>query len=325
MSGVNDPLAAALTRCFCCAGVQRATPEERLIRAGLSSFAYRVGTHPSFLSSMQAGISTTETLAQLTTRRSDDFSLALIDSWAVVLDVLSFYQERLANEGFLRTGEERRSMVELARLIGYELRPGVSSSTYLAFTLDGSEGSPEEITLPVGTRAQSTPGQDELPQTFETSDEFVARPEWSAFAPRLTYPQAFSSASRVFYLGGLATGLELGDRMLLVLSPTELVPLTVRAVEEDADQDRTKVTLEEKDGVPPPPLPPLYSGIGGAGNVHDPSRPDDGGERQLEPRAGQLELLLTHGVHGSPELVCGPADPARHRQLTAGVGGGNLI
>ena len=54
----------------------------------------------------------------------------------MVADVLTFYQERLANESFLRTASERRSILELARLIGYELHPGVAASGFLAFTLD---------------------------------------------------------------------------------------------------------------------------------------------------------------------------------------------
>jgi len=50
--------------------------------------------------------------------------------------VLTFYQERIANEGYLGTATERRSILELARLVGYELRPGVAASVYLAYVLD---------------------------------------------------------------------------------------------------------------------------------------------------------------------------------------------
>ena len=46
---------------------------------------------------------------------------------ACVADVLGFYQERIANEGYLRTATERRSVLELARTIGYELKPGVAA------------------------------------------------------------------------------------------------------------------------------------------------------------------------------------------------------
>ena len=42
-------------------------------------------------------------LAGLTTRDPSDPSIALLDAWAVVADVLTFYQERIANEGYLPT------------------------------------------------------------------------------------------------------------------------------------------------------------------------------------------------------------------------------
>lgn len=38
----------------------------------------------------------------------DDLIVALLRAWATVADVLSFYQERIANEGFLRTAVEER-------------------------------------------------------------------------------------------------------------------------------------------------------------------------------------------------------------------------
>ena len=62
--------------------------------------------------------------------------MALLDSWATVGDVITFYQERIANELFLSTAKERRSVLELARLIGYELKPGLAASVLLAFRLD---------------------------------------------------------------------------------------------------------------------------------------------------------------------------------------------
>ena len=46
-------------------------------------------------------------LVALTTRAADDPAIALLDAWATVGDVLTFYQERIANEGFLRTATER--------------------------------------------------------------------------------------------------------------------------------------------------------------------------------------------------------------------------
>ena len=104
--------------------------------AGLGAIAYRVGTQPTFKRAMKERLGAQPALARLTTRTDDDPAIALLDAWACSLDVLTFYQERIANEGFLGTCTERRSVLELARAIGYELRPGVAASTDLAFTLE---------------------------------------------------------------------------------------------------------------------------------------------------------------------------------------------
>src|SRR5712691_3392342 len=131
MSGADSNLSS----CGCCAGVTTLTPASLENSPGLSALAYRVGTHGSFKETMKAAPSRYPALNGLTTRDDDDPSIALLDSWATVLDVLTFYQERIANEGYLRTATERRSVLELARLVGYRLRPGISSSVYLAFTV----------------------------------------------------------------------------------------------------------------------------------------------------------------------------------------------
>jgi hypothetical protein len=153
-------------------------------------------------------------LRKLTVRTVDDPSIALLDAWALVGDVLTFYQERVANEGYLRTALERRSVLELARLVGYELRPGVASSVYLAFTIDKGY----DIELPAGTKAQSVPiAPGELPQTFETADKLRARDQWNVLKPRTTQPQVLTGVKEtgLLYLKGRATGLKPNDPIQL--------------------------------------------------------------------------------------------------------------
>ena len=108
-------------------------------------------------------------LAGLRTRDSSDFSIALVDAWSEVLDILTFYTERLANEAYLGTAIEGRSVFELARLVGYKPSPGVSASTVLAFSLATAPGSPAIVPIAAGTRVQSVPGPGQSPQVFETS------------------------------------------------------------------------------------------------------------------------------------------------------------
>ena len=74
-------------------------------------------------------------LSYLKTRDDDDFTIALIDAASVMLDILTFYQERLANESYLRTATQLDSLTQLSRLVGYQPAPAIAASTYLAFTM----------------------------------------------------------------------------------------------------------------------------------------------------------------------------------------------
>jgi len=206
----------ALSDCGCCEGVHEETPSALENRPGLSALDYRVGTHGRFTASMRAALSGRPELAELTVRAEDDPTLALVDAWATVLDVLTFYQERIANEGFLRTATERRSVLELARRIGYELRPGVAAGTTLAFTLQTGPGAPETATIPKGTQAQSLPGQDETPQVFETTGAIEARASWQEMRARQRQPFRPARGDRDIWLDGVANDLAPGDALLLV-------------------------------------------------------------------------------------------------------------
>ncbi|NER82508.1 MAG: putative baseplate assembly protein, partial [Leptolyngbya sp. SIO1D8] len=234
--------------CGCCEGVQPLTPQATANRPGLDALIYRVGTHESFLQTMLARLSSQERLAltQLKTRLPEDFSIALLDAWATVADVLTFYQERIANEGYLRTATERRSILELARLVGYQLRPGVSASVYLAFTLE-KDFNDEKVFIPAGTQAQSVPQPGELPQTFETEKDEPARTDWNQLQPRLTRPQYITSNNlfRVptLYVQGIDSNLKANDRMLFLFDNGVRSPRTVQTVEPQARDRRTKITL----------------------------------------------------------------------------------
>lgn len=253
--------------CGCCEGIGIATPVSECNPPGLSALAYRAGTYASFYETMLArlsnlsieipsvggtGTDTLYPLKALSARDPSDPAIALLDAWAVVGDVLTFYQERIANEGYLPTAIERRSILELARLIGYRLRPGVAASVYLAFTTAaGFKGQ-----IPAGTRAQSIPGPGELPQFFETSDPLDARAVWNAMKPRLTRPQfitppetsdapAPTSVSYIdtLYLSGTDSNLKTGDRLLFLFGGSSPCIRPVEDVFPQPEQKRTEIAL----------------------------------------------------------------------------------
>ncbi|MGY2134464.1 putative baseplate assembly protein [Hymenobacter sp. HD11105] len=215
--------------CSCCHERSAATPAVIVNRPGLHAIAYRVGTHAQFKQSLLACLSSAPALRRLTARLDDDFTIGLLDAWSSMADVLTFYQERIANESYLRTATERYSVLELARLIGYELQPGVAASAYLAFTLEETTSAPQaapgiaygepsgvpEVPVPPGTQVQSVPGPGEEAQVFETVEPLVGRPEWNHIKPRLTYPQAISPAMSAVVVQGTGNGLKPGDVILI--------------------------------------------------------------------------------------------------------------
>jgi hypothetical protein len=258
------------TGCGCCAGIAALTPEPTANRPGLSSLRYRIGTHGSFLQTMLAllsshalpaagtGLAPARPLAGLGTRDPGDPAIALLDAWATVADVLTFYQERIANEGYLRTATELRSLFELARLVGYRPRPGVAASVYLAYTIDPN--TPQEIVVPKGARAQTVPGQDELPQSFETVEDLRARAAWNRLGLRRAAPQQWNvnAPPGVLYLAGTQTLLKVGDPLLIELLAAARPPLPYRVlrVDAEAEANRTAVQIEQWATPAPSPAPP---------------------------------------------------------------------
>lgn len=239
-----------LTDCGCCEGIAARTPAAVTNRAGLSAIAYRTGAHSTFKASMLADLSAgrSPALRNLTTRDDDDFSIALIDAWATTLDVLTFYQERIAHESYLRTATERLSLLQLARQIGYELGPGVAASTALAFTIEDAPGSPPVVALQPGVKVQSVPGPGEQPQTFETTEAIEARAEWNAIRPRLTQPKPLTATMSEVWLAGTDANLKKGDRLLVVAPKAGGgVTRTLRRIANvvaDNESQRTQVALE---------------------------------------------------------------------------------
>ncbi|GAA1383319.1 baseplate J/gp47 family protein [Catellatospora chokoriensis] len=187
--------------------------------AGQPRLRYRAAPHAQAMTRMRAALSAAHqplAVRLMAGHNTDDPALALLDAWAVVCDIVSFYQERIADEGFLRTARRRDSVRELARTLGHELRPGVSAQTHLAFSVEDSPGAPSTAVVAAGTPVQSVPGQDQLPQTFETTAALTAHVAWNEIAAVDTEAQVFGAGETQIWLLGTGHGLRPGDPLLLI-------------------------------------------------------------------------------------------------------------
>ncbi len=218
---------------------------------GLPALPYRPGDRQQFLAEMLAALARA-TIAGgqpfgLRTRALDDPTVALLDAWATVADVIAFYQERIANEGFLRTATQPGSLLAIAQLVGYQPRPGLAASVWLAYSLH-PDPTDTAVVLPAGLLAQSVPGTGELPQTFETTEELVARPSWNTLGVRttgpVTAPKGLAQLTSLAFQGA-TTGLAANDVILLFDGRATPTPVLVQAVSVDLARQVTSVTLRQ--------------------------------------------------------------------------------
>jgi predicted phage baseplate assembly protein len=285
---MNEPMP-----CGCCQGITAQTPAAIDNRPGLTAVSYRSGTWAQFKATMLDALSATPALAGLRTRSDDDFTIALLDAWAVVCDILTFYQERIANESYLRTATELVSVGELAKLIGYKLRPGLAASVALSFTLDTPPplptapsvgpsltmyspslpttsnpptGSPSSIALATGLQAQTVPDPGAQPATFETIAPITARAEWNAIKARMTRPPAATpgNTGANVRLVGLVGSVKVGDSLLVAVTGAGQSLQQVTAVELDTSTQTTLVRFEA-DACQQPAAPPAAPGQAATG------------------------------------------------------------
>jgi uncharacterized phage protein gp47/JayE len=237
-----------------CRQTGKYTPIKIYNPAGLSIISYRVGKFSQFKADMLTSIASQKKLKDLTTREDSDLSIGILDSWAMVADILSFYQERIANEGFLKTATERRSILELARSIGYELKPGIAARGYLAFTMDPLNEFPNKrrtTTINVGTKVQSIPAQNETPQIFETIEKIEATDMWNEIRPRRVKNQDLRESLKkgLVIFDGTSTKLKNGDGLLFIINKIPVAFVLTTDVMVDAEKKLTRVSFDKIDSI----------------------------------------------------------------------------
>jgi hypothetical protein len=146
---------------------------------GLSAVRYRIGTFTTFRRAMLdelARAAPPHPFANWREGTNGDYLTMLVELWAYLADVLTFYQERIANEAFLPTATQRDSLLRLSRLIDYRPSPGAGANALLAFTVEKDR----TVAVPVGFRVGSKAAAGKPAAVFETDAGLTAVGAYSA-------------------------------------------------------------------------------------------------------------------------------------------------
>jgi hypothetical protein len=161
------------------------------IDAGLDKLPRQIATFPEFRRAMLHALRTEQVsildvnnlpvkiapLANWRARDKDDLGIMLLEMWAYVCDSLSFYDEVIANECYLRTSYLRPNLRRLVGLLGYQPRPAIASSIEITAIAEGRL----QVKLPAGTGFRSIAFNGNPPQVFELDTEQIIHPFTNKF------------------------------------------------------------------------------------------------------------------------------------------------
>jgi hypothetical protein len=183
---------------------------------GLSAIAYRVADFTGFRRALLRPLSGEQSLANWQPA-AGDLGLQVLEWWAYLGDVLTFYNERFANESYLGTAGQPGSVAELVALLGYQPAPGLAATGTVAVIR--KVGHPAEpLVIPAGMPLASQASAGVPSQTFETGAAIsfsgpsslpVGLPADTTFAPN-------PDGSYSVLLAGRVSGVAAGDQLLLV-------------------------------------------------------------------------------------------------------------
>lgn len=108
-----------------------------------------------------------------------DLGMMLLELFSYTADSLSYMQDRVANEAFLDTAAQRRSVAGHLALIDYEMDQGASAYTWLQFKVTRAQSLPVDPPLRISTKPDREKNQVVL---FETHGDVTLRPEHNEMA-----------------------------------------------------------------------------------------------------------------------------------------------
>jgi hypothetical protein len=101
---------------------------------------------------------------------SSDAGITLIELFSYMGDILSYYQDRIANEVYLPTATQRKSIIDITKLIDYQMKPDIPSKSKVVFSIVPQTFN---FVIPRGFRISTEQTQYEDAIMFETDSDLT--------------------------------------------------------------------------------------------------------------------------------------------------------
>lgn len=253
---------------------------------GLPAIRYRVGDFAAFREALLLNLPGEVALQGWRPTADGDLTLQLLEWWAYIADILTFYNERIANFSYLGTailpGATPSATTAtasgaglpdttalIAEVTGYQSQPGLAASGQVALLVN----SKTPIALPAGFAVQSKPGPGQQSQIFEavpTTNQYLPTDAGGAVPVDLSCQTFFTTGGvslasnanaapghRGPLLKGTVTSLKPGDVVAVALidnptSSANRAATTVASLAPEIDpRGRTNTRLNFNGFTPP--------------------------------------------------------------------------
>lgn len=187
-----------------------------------------------------------------TDRSEADFGVLLVQIFAYMGDILSYYGDRIVNESYIATATQRSSLLKIANMLGYRPNDAIASTGTVTFTV--SPGQATDVTVPAHTQVMTTFIQQyDAPIFFETDDDLLVPATGAAATASVTQGQTIGTTAFILHPGsdfqetvnvetlGISDGT---PNQIFTLAQTPVIQDSVRTFTDNPDLTSTDVILE---------------------------------------------------------------------------------
>jgi len=209
----SPPSSPAQAACPC-----EATQDPQVVTnaPGLAAISYRVDDFTGFRRALLTPLDGEQSLGPWRPAPGD-LGLQMLEWWAYLADILTFYNERIANESYLGTAQFPDSIAGLVGLLGYAPAPGLGATGQVG-AIRTTTRPAEPLVIPAGMQISSTATPGVPAQTFEVAAAGTFPGASDVFATLPPQPDLCVTAGgpASVLLAGKVTGAKPGDQLVLV-------------------------------------------------------------------------------------------------------------